>query len=255
MLPAPMMPIFIVPPSGYLGETPAPPTEFRGALANREATGHCSTRAARAAHERGGSHGRMRSLRQRLLPVLPGRRRRQDSHLRQLRMRHPRAGPGLRALRLQDRRARDRGERHLLLLRPLRPEGGCDHGGGPRRRRALMRRLPVLCALLLAGCGGERGASPSAPDPTRLDPIARRYVVLALALGHHDPNFVDAYYGPDSLKVAADAESLSVPQVRAAAESLIAVLGDRIPTYVDSLVGLRHQYLRVQLGAMATRAR
>jgi len=118
-----------------------------------------------------------------------------------------------------------------------------------------MRRLPILCALLLAGCGGERGASPSAPDPTRLDPIARRYVVLALALGHHDPNFVDAYYGPDSLKVAADAESLSVPQVRAAAESLIAVLGDRIPTYVDSLVGLRHQYLRVQLGAMATRAR
>ncbi|HEX6079057.1 MAG TPA: hypothetical protein VF197_05455 [Methylomirabilota bacterium] len=118
-----------------------------------------------------------------------------------------------------------------------------------------MRRLPVLCALLLAGCGGERGASPSAPDPARLDPIARRYVVLALALGHHDPNFVDAYYGPDSLKAAADAESLSVPQVRAAAESLIAVLGDRIPTYADSLVGLRHQYLRVQLGAMATRAR
>ena len=118
-----------------------------------------------------------------------------------------------------------------------------------------MRRLPVLCALLLAGCGGERGASPSAPDPARLDPIARRYVVLALELGHHDPNFVDAYYGPDSLKTAADAESLSVPQVRAAAESLIAVLGDRIPTYADSLVGLRHQYLRVQLGAMATRAR
>ena len=118
-----------------------------------------------------------------------------------------------------------------------------------------MRRLPILCALLLAGCGGERGASPPAPDPARLDPIARRYVVLALELGHHDPNFVDAYYGPDSLKTAADAESLSVPQVRAAAESLIAVLGDRIPTYADSLVGLRHQYLRVQLGAMATRAR
>ena len=67
----------------------------------------------------------------------------------------------------------------------------------------MMRRLPILCALLLAGCGGDRGASPSAPDPARLDPIARRYVVLALELGHHDPNFVDAYYGPDSLKAAA----------------------------------------------------
>ena len=118
-----------------------------------------------------------------------------------------------------------------------------------------MRRLPILCALLLAGCGGERGASPSAPDPARLDPIARRYVVLALEMGHHDPNFVDAYYGPDSLKAAADAESLSVPQVRTAAESLITILGDSVPAYADSLVRLRHRYLRVQLGAMATRAR
>jgi hypothetical protein len=118
-------------------------------------------------------------------------------------------------------------------------------------------RAPLLVALLLAGCGGERGASTSAsaPDPARLDPIARRYVVLALGLGHHDPNYVDAYYGPDSLKTAADAESLSVAGVRSAAESLIAVLGDSVPAYADSLVRLRHRFLRVQLSAMATRAR
>ncbi|HKU62709.1 MAG TPA: hypothetical protein VJQ44_15925 [Gemmatimonadales bacterium] len=114
----------------------------------------------------------------------------------------------------------------------------------------------IICALLFAACGGERGASTSAgPDPARLDPIARRYVVLALALGHHDPAYVDAYYGPDSLKAAAGAESLSVAQVRSAAESLITILGDSVPAYADSLVRLRHAYLRVQLGAMATRAR
>ena len=32
----------------------------------------------------------------------------------------------------------------------------------------------------------------------------RRFVILGLALGKHDPNYVDAYYGPDSLKAVAD---------------------------------------------------
>jgi hypothetical protein len=100
-----------------------------------------------------------------------------------------------------------------------------------------------------------RPPAASAPDPHPLDAVARRYVVLGLSLGHHDPNYVDAYYGPDSLRAAADAESLSVPQVRAAAESLMAILGDSVPPYADSLVRLRHRYLRVQLGAMAARAR
>jgi hypothetical protein len=114
-------------------------------------------------------------------------------------------------------------------------------------------RLPLLLTLLAApAC---RPAPPAAPDPGRLDPVARRYVVLGLGLGAHDPAYVDAYYGPDSLKAAAAAESLTVAQIRAAAESLIAVLGDSVPPYADTLVRLRHRYLRVQLGAMAARAR
>ncbi|HEX3276113.1 MAG TPA: hypothetical protein VHR43_14750, partial [Gemmatimonadales bacterium] len=88
-----------------------------------------------------------------------------------------------------------------------------------------------------------------------LDAVARRYVVLGLSLGRHDANYVDAYYGPDSLRQVAAAESLSVARVRASAESLMAVLGDSVPAYSDPLVRLRHRYLRVQLGAMASRAR
>ena len=113
-------------------------------------------------------------------------------------------------------------------------------------------RHPLLLTLLVAAC---RATPPAAPDAGRLDPVARRYVVLGLGLGAHDPAYVDAYYGPDSLKAAAAAESLSVAQVRTAAESLIAVLGDSVPAYADTLVRLRHRYLRVQLGAMAARAR
>ena len=115
-----------------------------------------------------------------------------------------------------------------------------------------LRSCLLSLLILSVACTADR---PAPADPGPLDGIARRYVVLGLGLGHHDPNYVDAYYGPDSLRAAADAESLSVAEIRSAADSLVAVLGDSVPAYADSLVGLRHRYLRMQLGAMATRAR
>ena len=114
-------------------------------------------------------------------------------------------------------------------------------------------RVSVRLLLALGLAAGCRSAPP--PDPAALDPVARRYVILGLGLGRHDPNYVDAYYGPDSLRSAADAESLTVAEVRASAESLIAVLGDSTPEYEDSMAGMRHRYLRVQLGSMTARAR
>ena len=113
-------------------------------------------------------------------------------------------------------------------------------------------RSPIRLGLLLAlaACRPTPG-----PDPNALEPVARRYVVLGLALGRHDANYVDADDGPDSLKVVAEAESLSVAEIRASAESLIGVLGDSVPAYRDSVVAMRHRYLRVQLGSMAARAR
>lgn len=109
---------------------------------------------------------------------------------------------------------------------------------------------PLFLLLVLAlAC---REAEPELPP---LDPLARRYTQLVLALGEHDPGYVDAYYGPESLRTAARAEALSVGQIRTAAESLIHVLGDTVPAYEDSLRALRHAYLRAQLVAMSTRAR
>jgi hypothetical protein len=45
-----------------------------------------------------------------------------------------------------------------------------------------------------------------------------------------------------------------VQAIQASAESLIVLLGDSVPEYADSMVELRHRYLRVQLEAMAARA-
>ncbi len=114
----------------------------------------------------------------------------------------------------------------------------------------MRRPFLLLLPLALTACRPTPAA-----DPAALDAVARRYVVLGLELGRHDPNYVDAYYGPDSLRSAAEAESLSVSGIRASAESLITVLGDSVPAYQDPVVTMRHRYLRVQLGSMAARAR
>jgi hypothetical protein len=114
--------------------------------------------------------------------------------------------------------------------------------------RLIRRILPL--ALLVAACapGAEL------PDPSTLDAVAQRYVVLVLQLGHHDANYVDAWYGPDSLKLLADRDTLSVNAIQASADSLVAVLGETTPEYADTLVRLRHSYLHTQLQALASRA-
>lgn len=114
-----------------------------------------------------------------------------------------------------------------------------------------MIRPLVLLLVALVAC------TPRAPDadPAALGPVARRYVVLALGLGRHDAAYVDAWYGPDSLKAIADRDSLGVPAIRAAADSLLTILGDSTPPYAGELVRLRHAYLRRQLQAMVAHAR
>jgi hypothetical protein len=111
-----------------------------------------------------------------------------------------------------------------------------------------MRRL-LLLPFVLSAC------APAAPDPSQLDAVATRYVVMALSMGHHDANYVDAYYGPDSLRTIADRDALSLEAITAEVDSLAGALGDVVPAYADSMDQMRHRYLRTQLGAMAFRAR
>ncbi len=110
---------------------------------------------------------------------------------------------------------------------------------------------PLIAALLAAGCS----ARPALLAPATLDAVAQRYVVLLLQLGRVSPDDVDSYYGPDSLKAMAMADSLAPVAIAATADSLRGVLGDAVPEAWEPLVRLRHGFLRRQLAAMATRAR
>ena len=111
------------------------------------------------------------------------------------------------------------------------------------------RWLP-LALILMSACRPD-----ASPGPASLDPVATRFVRLVLALGQHDASYVDAYYGPDSLRQAAARDTVPLPAIRTAADSLLAALGDSTPAYADSLVRLRHAYLRTQLSALAARTR
>lgn len=55
----------------------------------------------------------------------------------------------------------------------------------------------VLLVICMTSCTGKRTKVPELPE---LNELAQKYVRLGLTIGQYDTDFVDAYYGPDSLK-------------------------------------------------------
>jgi hypothetical protein len=82
--------------------------------------------------------------------------------------------------------------------------------------RLLARVTCIAAALAVAGCGEEQRME-TAPD---LDDMARKYVVLELAMGLHDDNHVDAYYGPEELKQIAQESGLTLTGIADEAAAL-----------------------------------
>lgn len=113
-----------------------------------------------------------------------------------------------------------------------------------------MRRIgPILaCALGLLALFPT-----SAPAATDLNPIAESYVRLALAMGVHDGDFVDAYHGPAEWQAAAIAGKLPLPAIQERVRALRATLATADLTGLDETGRLRHEYLAKQLRAMEAR--
>lgn len=85
--------------------------------------------------------------------------------------------------------------------------------------------------------------------------VAESYVKLALGVGAHDADYVDAYYGPPALRAQADSAKLSLQEIERQATALIAQLGDGAGADTAEMVRLRHAYLRKQLAAMVARVK
>jgi hypothetical protein len=82
-------------------------------------------------------------------------------------------------------------------------------------------------------------------------PLAERYVRLVLAVGQHDADFVDAYYGPEAWKPA-PRTAPPPPELLVQAEALGAAI-DATAMPADPLLRLRRDYLIAQTRAMRTR--
>src|SRR5437773_12551631 len=112
-----------------------------------------------------------------------------------------------------------------------------------------MRRIFVfvLCGFLMSS-GGAQAATDA------LNAVAERYAHLVLALGQHDPDYVDAFYGPAEWKTQAEKKKKSLDAIGAEAAELIAALA-KTPNAGDELLRLRHEYLQKQISALAARVR
>src|SRR6266480_4238308 len=114
--------------------------------------------------------------------------------------------------------------------------------------------MRILLSFVFCGLLASSG-NVYAPDP--LSPVAERYVHLVLALGQHDPDYVDAFYGPAEWKTQAEKEKKSLDAIGAEAAELSATLV-KIPdagTSGDEMLRLRQEYLQKQVAALAARVR
>jgi len=102
----------------------------------------------------------------------------------------------------------------------------------------------LIAGILATGCTSEPDSN---PGESSMSDIAEQYVRLTLAVGQHDPDYVDAYYGPPEWKP--DGGKGNLDDLLRQAENLRARVA-RIPKPADEAEALRHQYLQAQLAAM-----
>jgi hypothetical protein len=99
-----------------------------------------------------------------------------------------------------------------------------------------------------------------------MNTVAEQYVHLVLALGQHDPDYVDAFYGPAEWKTQAEKEKKSLDAIGAQAAELLKKLRvERTAAPLvessdagnsgDEMLKLRREYLQKQISALAARVR
>jgi hypothetical protein len=116
-------------------------------------------------------------------------------------------------------------------------------------------RIPTIALGLAAALAAAPQTRQTQPAGTgTMETIAEEYVKLVLAMGQHDKDYVDAYYGPAEWKKQADSSSLDLPAIETKAKELVAALG-REKEPPEEIVRLRLHYLRRQLSALGARVR
>jgi len=87
-----------------------------------------------------------------------------------------------------------------------------------------------------------------------MNQLAERYVKLVLAMGQHDADYVDAYYGPPEWRKESEAGKRPLYQIDKEAAALQQSLGAAAPaSAAEEMLRLRHTYLTKQVSALRAR--
>ncbi|WP_035361946.1 hypothetical protein [Dyadobacter alkalitolerans] len=107
----------------------------------------------------------------------------------------------------------------------------------------------VVCTIL--SCFKEQ----SSDDGEKLKQIGREYVTLGLTIGQYDADFVDAYYGPDSLRPAAAKDTANFPKdsLTLRITELKRRVTDLLTNTKNDTIGQRAEWLGSQLTAFERR--
>ncbi|MEP6800371.1 MAG: hypothetical protein ABJC07_00435 [Acidobacteriota bacterium] len=124
---------------------------------------------------------------------------------------------------------------------------------------ARLALLSLLAAAFAAACGCVPAPRATVPpvavrgEAPEVKEIAESYVRLVLALGRHDADYVDSYYGPPAWK--SDAERVRTPlaDIESQSAALLARLAG-IPEPRQERPRLEHRYLVRQISALRSRS-
>ena len=110
----------------------------------------------------------------------------------------------------------------------------------------------LSCLYLAAGVIAAAVVSSCSRPTQAMNSLAEQYVRLTLAVGQHDPDYVDAYYGPAEWKPGE--KKISLDEITTQVDELQSRLAG-LPVSSDEMEALRRQYLLKQTAAMAARVR
>jgi hypothetical protein len=121
-----------------------------------------------------------------------------------------------------------------------------------------MIRLLIIAGLMLAAALSSCSGSDPGAQRAAVDRVAESYVKLSLVLGQYDPDYVDAYTGPDEWKPAPLPEEkdnvIPAADLAAKADALVADLDAVDLCSLSDLEKRRVRFLRAHILSMKVRA-
>ncbi len=115
-----------------------------------------------------------------------------------------------------------------------------------------VRGVLWIMVVMLAGCSMSDEGSGKDQEGAFMNEAAEEYVKLVLAVGRHDGDYVDAYYGPKEWRSEVDARPATKAEILEQARAVRTRVG-LSPLPAEEMLRLRRQYLLTQLGALIAR--